>query len=80
LTGVIEADGRKGLDDLLLGGEDALVSKNELEDGGVLLAAIDVVLDVERADLVGRREALDLANREYISKREADDRPTPTRW
>ena len=58
---VREADGRERLDDLLAGSLDALVGADELENGGVLPGAVDVVLDVEGADLVRRREALDLA-------------------
>jgi hypothetical protein len=61
LTLIGEADGGEGLDDLLLGCFDALVRNDELEDRGVFLAAIDIVLDVEGADFVGRGEALDLA-------------------
>ena len=57
---VIETDGREGLNDLILVSENALVRKDELEDRGILFAAIDVVLDVEGADLVGGWEALDL--------------------
>ena len=60
---VVEADGGESLDDLRLAGLDTLVAEDELQDRGVLLAAVDVVLDVEGADLVGRRETLDLAVR-----------------
>jgi hypothetical protein len=56
-----ETDGSKSLNDLLLVNHDALVVKNELENRGVLLATIDVVLDVEGANLIRRGEALDLA-------------------
>ena len=56
-----EADGSKRLNDLLPAGLDTLVGADKLEDGGVLLATIDVVLNVERTDLVGGREALDLS-------------------
>jgi hypothetical protein len=58
---VIEANGTKGIDDLSLGGLYALISDDELQDSGILLAAIDIVFDVESADFLGRREALDLA-------------------
>ena len=60
---VSETDRGEGLDDLLLGHNDALVREDEVKDRGVLLRAVNVVLDVERADLVGRRETLDLAVR-----------------
>ena len=57
-----EADGSESLNDLLLGRLDALVGEDEVKDGGVGLATVDVVLDIERADLVGGREALNLAD------------------
>ena len=56
-----ETDGRERLDDLLAGRLNTLVRDDELEDRGILLATVNVVLDVEGADLVGGREALDLA-------------------
>ena len=58
-----EADGGEGLDDLLLGGLDTRVGQDEVENSGVGLAAVDVVLDVEGADLVRGGETLDLAVR-----------------
>ena len=63
---IVEADGGEGLNNLRLAGLDTLVAEDELQDRGVLLAAVDVVLDVEGADLVGRREALDLT-REFLA-------------
>ena len=60
LSLVRETDRSEGLDDLLLANLDTLVGQNELEDGCLLLAAVNVMLDVESADLVGGREALDL--------------------
>lgn len=60
LTDLVKADRGEGLDDFLLAGEDAGVREDEVEYGGVLLRAVDIVLDVEGTDLVGRREALDL--------------------
>jgi hypothetical protein len=61
LAHVVEADGRECLDDLLLARLNALRLEDEVEDSRLLLSAVDVVLDVERADLVRGREALDLA-------------------
>ena len=63
LTLIVEADGGEGLNDLLLSGLDALVGEDEGKDGGIGLGSVNVVLDVERADLVGGREALNLAVR-----------------
>ena len=61
LTLIRETDGSKSLNDLRLADQDALVVKDELKNRGVLLAAINVVLDVKSADLIGRWEALNLA-------------------
>jgi hypothetical protein len=58
---IVEAERLEGLDDLLLLAENTLVVENELENRSVLIRAVNVVLDVEGADLVGRREALNLA-------------------
>ena len=55
-----EADGRERLDGPLASRLDTLIGADELQNGGVP-GAVDVVLDVEGADLVGGREALDLA-------------------
>lgn len=60
-----EADGSKGLDDLLLASLNALIRDDELENGGVGFAAIDIVLDVECANLIGRREAFNLTGGKY---------------
>lgn len=57
---IVETNRCQGLDDLLLIGENALVGEDELEDGSFFLGAIDVVLDVERADLVRGGEAFNL--------------------
>lgn len=56
----IEADGLKRLLDLSLLGGDALVSEDKLQDGRVLLASVDVVLDVESADFIRGGEAFNL--------------------
>jgi hypothetical protein len=55
-----EADGSQGGDDLFLGSENSLVGDDELNDGRILLAAIDIVLDVERTNFIWGREAFDL--------------------
>jgi len=60
LTNFIETDSGESLLDLGLSGKDTLVINDELEDRGIFLATIDIVLDVESANLVGGREALDL--------------------
>ena len=57
---VVEPDGSEGLNDFRLVSEDTLIGKDKLEDRSIFLATIDVVLDVEGADLVGGWEALDL--------------------
>ena len=63
LTLVVEANGSKSLDNLGLVGVDTRIRQDELENGSLGLRAVDVVLDVEGADLVGRRETLDLSVR-----------------
>ncbi len=50
---IVEPDGGESLDDLGLSGEDTLVSQYEREDRGIFFAAINVVLDIEGADVVG---------------------------
>ena len=59
---VAETHGSKGLDDLLLVGENTLVRQDEGENRGILLATVDVMLDVKSADLVRRGEAFDLTS------------------
>ena len=61
LTNIIETDGTKSLDDLLARSLDTLIAEDELENRDGLLGTIDIVLDVEGADLVRGREALNLA-------------------
>lgn len=61
LTLIAEADRGKGGDGLLPGALNALVRDNELKDRCVFLAAVDIMLDVEGADLVRGWEALNLA-------------------
>ena len=56
-----ETDRGKSLNHLSFISEDALVGEDKLEDGGRLLATVNVVLDVESADDVGRRESFHLA-------------------
>ena len=51
----------ESLNDLPLTRENALISQDELKHRGVLLGSINVVLDLEGADLIGGWEALDLA-------------------
>ena len=58
---LIEADRCKNLNDLLFACEDTLIGQDELKNRVMLLGAVDVMLDIEGADLVGQREALDLA-------------------
>jgi len=58
---IVEAERLEGLDDLLLVAENALVLEDKLEDRGVGVRTVNVVLDVKGANFVGRREALDLA-------------------
>jgi hypothetical protein len=60
LTLITETDRGKGGNGLLPGALDTLVGDDELENGGVLLASVDVVLNVEGAYLIGGREAFDL--------------------
>jgi len=55
---IVEANSGEGLDDLSLSGLDARVADNELQNSGVLLAIIDIVLDVERANFFRGRETL----------------------
>jgi hypothetical protein len=40
--------------------EDTLVTQDEVKDGSLGLRTVDVVLDVEGSDLIGRWEALNL--------------------
>lgn len=56
-----EADGLEDLAALGLGLEDTLVLEDERDDGVLGLITIDIVLDVESADDVGRRETLNLS-------------------
>lgn len=56
-----ETDGGEGLDDLLTSSLNTLVADDELEDRGVFLGSIDVVLDVESADLIRGGETFNLA-------------------
>jgi hypothetical protein len=61
LTLVTETNRCKGLNDVLPGGENTLVSDNELKNGSLFFASVDVVLNIEGANLVRRWEALNLA-------------------
>lgn len=56
-----ESDRGKGLDDLLATDENASIREDELKYGGALLAAVNVVFDVESADLIRGGETLNLA-------------------
>lgn len=56
-----ETDGLEDLAALGLGLEDTLVLDDERDDGVLGLVSVDIVLDVEGADLVGRRESLNLS-------------------
>jgi len=56
-----EADGLEDGAALGLGLEDTLVLDDERDDGVLGLVSVDIVLDVEGADLVGRRESLNLS-------------------
>ena len=56
-----ETDGRERLNDLLASRLNTLVRDDEVKDGSVGLGTVDIVLDVEGADLVRGREALNLA-------------------
>ncbi|CAG8698874.1 16981_t:CDS:2, partial [Acaulospora colombiana] len=58
---VIETNRGEGVNDFLPFSENALVREDKVEDGGRLFASVNVVLDVESADLFGGWEALDLA-------------------
>lgn len=61
LAGAIKADGGKNFLDFSLIGENALVIDDELKNGDAFFTAIDVMFDVESADLVRRRETFDLS-------------------
>jgi hypothetical protein len=56
-----EADGLEDGAALGLGLENTLVLDDERDDGVLGLVSVDIVLDVEGADLVGRRESLNLS-------------------
>lgn len=56
-----EANGLEDGAALGLGLEDTLVLDDERDDGVLGLVSVDIVLDVEGADLVGRRESLNLS-------------------
>jgi len=62
---VVEAYRGKGRDNLSLVGEDTVVTQDEVEDRGLSLGAVNVVLDVEGSDYVWGWEALYLAVVEY---------------
>lgn len=61
LTLASETDSLEDLAALVLSLEDTLVLDDERDDRVLRLVSVDIVLDVEGADLVGRREALDLS-------------------
>jgi hypothetical protein len=61
LTPISKADRGQRFNNFSLGSKDALVCENELQDGRVFLAAVNVVFNVERPDFIGRRETLNLA-------------------
>jgi hypothetical protein len=61
LTGAIKANRGKDLLDFSLIGEDALVIDNELKNRGTFLTTVDVMFDIESADLVRRGETFDLS-------------------
>lgn len=65
LTLLRESDGRERFDDLLLIRLDAGVRQDERQNRRIRLGAVDVVLDVERANLIRRREAFDLSANGY---------------
>ena len=60
MTLVTETNRCKGFDDVLPGGENTLVSDNELKNGGIFFAPVNVVLNIKGANLIRRWEALDL--------------------
>ena len=67
LAFIVKANGGESLLDLFRSGLDARVGDDEVKNRSVGLATIDIVLDVEGADLVGGREALDLAVTKTVS-------------
>ena len=68
LTLVTETNRCKGLDDVLPGGENTLVSDNELKNGSVFFAPVNVVLNIKGANLIRRWEALDLTVGDEIGR------------
>lgn len=60
LLSLIETDRLKGRSDLLGSTEKSLVSKDPVDNGDLLLGTIDIVLNVESSDLLGRWETFDL--------------------
>jgi hypothetical protein len=77
-----EADGSQGGDNLFLGSENSLVGDDELEDGRILFATIDIVFDVESTNFIWRREAFDLTkiNQPSVACPDRQLRFSLTRW